>query len=202
MSSPLASPKFGGDDYSAARSPVGSRKQSLSRLMDARRIRMRSARSERVPPTTGIETDPTPELGQDRAEISMSLSVRYMQLRDQVIRDRKQLKTLRDEFSKRQESLKTLNEASKEEQINRERLQEMNRAISAIAETIQTHKLDSPTLRMDVIKHELGNISTWNHHVASMLTFIEAQQLPVEKQPVAPIVNSRRSKSPIRHWSP
>jgi hypothetical protein len=201
MANALPSPKFGKTEWSAHESPISAKQGLLPVMNDSRAERVRRAQSGGLPGRES-EPGPIPGLGEDRAEVSMSLSVRYMQLRDQVIRDRKILKSLRDDFATRQESLKVLNEASKEEQISMERLQEINRALTAIAETINSHDLHSATLRMDVMRRELGKTATWNYHIASLLAFLEAQQLSVERQPIGPVVNSRRSKSPLRHWSP
>ena len=201
MNSPLSSPKFGTQISTESR--ANSAPQNVtSQLRKVRRQRISSARFDRLPPNNATEIGAFSALDQDRSDISLSLSVRYMQLRDQVARDRKLLKSLREEFGMRQESLKALNEASKQEKTNDDRLQELHRALSAIVDTLTCHNIESSLLRHDVLKRELAKIATWNHHVASLLTFLEAQQLPFVKPPTVPMIRSGRSRSPIRHWSP
>jgi DNA repair ATPase RecN len=126
-----------------------------------------------------------------------------MQLREVVARDKHSLRRLREEHARLQDSLKSLQGKSKQGDIDRNRLNAMKTALFAITETQKKHNIESDEMKLALIKKELGSVMEWNSHVAAMVAFLQAQQGPVMKQQVAPVVKTQsRSKSPIRHWTP
>jgi hypothetical protein len=202
MNSNSSSPRFGlNSDRTFPDSPKG---KSLGKLKEARKARARAARTEGLPSLRAFnDDDGLKGLDHDRADVSVSLSLRYMQLREVVARDKHSLRRLREEHARLQDSLKSLQGKSKQGDIDRNRLNAMKTALFAITETQKKHNIESDEMKLALIKKELGSVMEWNSHVAAMVAFLQAQQGPVMKQQVAPVVKTQsRSKSPIRHWTP
>lgn len=205
MHSNSSSPRFGDTRRAETISDGSTERGSLKNLLDARKARAQAARSEGLPSLRGlVDNDALTGLDKDRADVSLNLSLRYMQLRDTVIRDRQAVRKLREEHGRLQDSLKSVREKAKQKQVDRERLNAMKAGLFAITETMKRHNLESEEMKLGVIKKELSSVMEWNSHVAAMVAFLQAQQGPVIKQQAStpPVATKRRSKSPIRHWSP
>ena len=151
-------------------------------------------------PTDTPEAFPDSDHDIDRAELSMGLSARYMQLREEVSADKRRLRSLRDEYGRKKELLRGLLEASQQEEAARGRMRELSTALSNISTVAATEKPDLPSKKLEVLKRELRTIALWNHRISALLIFLDSQQQPIVK---APSVARSKSRSPVRtHWSP
>ena len=161
---------------------------------------MPQIRSEREIIPLSVPGEPHAHSSEDRLELSRNLSIKYLELRQQVTEGRRRLKSLREEFGRKEQQLGDLLIKKKSVESKQAKLNELRGAIESLCDTLG--RVDNPALRLEYIKKELKSVSSWNKHIEALIIFLEAQQSPILKQSGTTVQPKRSRSSPRRHWSP
>lgn len=157
-------------------------------------------RSEKESIPLSVPGEPHARSSEDRLELSRNLSIKYLELRQQVTEGRRRLKSLREDFGRKEIQLAGLLTRKKSIESKQAKLNELRSATESLSDTLV--RVENPALKLECIKKELKGVVTWNKHIEALVVFLEAQQGPILKQSVTTVQPRRSRSSPRRHWSP